>query len=137
MDMKVLALGAYLVVVGALVAFLTVITHLLGERHYQKSTGIPYESGILPTGSARVRFSADFYLIAVFFVIFDVSAIFVFAWAVAARELGWPGYAAIVAFVLETAAGLAYLWRMGAFDWGARRLAAHKKRHGLDSASKL
>jgi NADH-quinone oxidoreductase subunit A len=135
MNIQLLALGGYLLVVGAFVVFLMIVTHLLGERHSQRGTGTPYESGVLPTGSTRIRFSADFYLIAMFFVIFDVSAIFIFAWAVAARELGWPGYAAIVVFVLETAAGLAYLWRMGAFRWGARRLAAHKERHGLGNAS--
>jgi NADH-quinone oxidoreductase subunit A len=132
MDLKVLTLGCYLAAVAGFVALLTLVTHLLGERHSQKGTGVPYESGIPPTGSARVRFPADFYLIAVFFVVFDVSAVFVFAWAVSARELGWPGYIGLTAFVADTAAGLAYLWRMGAFDWGARRLAAHRKRHGLN-----
>ena len=69
-----------------------------------------------------------------FFVIFDISAVYLFAWAVAARELGWPGYAAALVFMVETAAGLAYLWRKGAFDWGARRLREHRKRHGLKGA---
>jgi NADH-quinone oxidoreductase subunit A len=124
-------LGGFLLVVILLVALLMVVTHLLGERHHERRTAVPYESGVNPTGTARLRFSADFYLIAVFFVIFDVSAIFVFAWAVAVRELGWPGYAAILLFICETAAGLAYLWRMGAFDWGSRRLREHRERHGL------
>ena len=136
MSLKVIILGGYMVAVGGFVVILTLVTHLLGERHFQKSTGIPYESGILPTGSARVRFPADFYLIAVFFVIFDVSAVFIFAWAVAARELGWPGYAAVAAFVVDSGAGLAYLWRKGAFDAGARRLAAHRQRHGLADGKK-
>jgi NADH-quinone oxidoreductase subunit A len=124
-------LGGFLLVDGALVALLMIVTHLLGERHKERRTGVPYESGITPTGNARLRFTADFYLIAVFFVIFDVSAVIIFAWAVAIRDLGWPGYAAILIFILETAAGLAYLWRMGAFGWGAKRLAAHRERHGL------
>ncbi len=124
-------LGGFLVFDGILVVLLMIVTHLLGERHREPRTGVPYESGITPTGDARVRFAADFYLIAVFFVIFDVSAVFIFAWAVAIRDLGWPGYAAILVFILETAAGLAYIWRMGAFGWGARRLAAHRRRHGL------
>ncbi len=136
MDLKVLALGGYLAAVAGFVAALNLVTHLLGERHRQKSTGVPYESGIPPTGSARVRFPADFYLIAVFFVVFDVSAVFVFAWAVSARESGWQGYAAVAAFVADTAAGLAYLWRKGAFDWGARRSAAHRERHGLGNGTR-
>jgi NADH-quinone oxidoreductase subunit A len=127
-----LSLAAYLVVVVLLIGLLMGVTHLTGERHFERGTGIPYESGIPPTGSARLRFSADFYLVAMFFVIFDISAVFLFAWAVAARELRWPGYIAILVFMLETVAGLAYLWRMGAFDWGARRLKDHRERHGLD-----
>jgi NADH-quinone oxidoreductase subunit A len=72
--------------------------------------------------------------VAVFFVVFDVSAVFLFAWAVAVRDLGWTGYIAILVFMIETVAGLAYLWRMGAFAWGARRLRDHRERHGVSSA---
>jgi NADH-quinone oxidoreductase subunit A len=126
-----LSLAIYLGVVVALIALLMLVTHLSGERHFQPGTGIPYESGEHITGSARLRFAADFYLIAMFFVIFDISAVFLFAWAVAARDLGWTGYTAAVVFMVETAAGLAYLWRKGAFNWGRERLAAHRERHGL------
>ena len=129
-----LSLAVYLVVVVLLVGLLMVVTHLSGERHLQRGTTDPYESGVVPTGSARLRFSADFYLVAVFFVVFDVSAVFLFAWAVAARDLGWTGYIAILVFMIETVAGLAYLWRMGAFAWGARRLQDHRERHGVSSA---
>jgi len=124
----------YLIADSVLVGFVVALTHFLGERHHQKGTDIPYESGILPTGSARIRFPIDFYLIAMFFVIFDVAAVFLFSWAVAARELGWPGYAAILVFVVESVAGLAYIWSMGAFEWGSRRLQEHLERHGLGNA---
>ncbi len=127
------SLAVYLGVVVALIVVLMIVTHLSGERHFQRGTGVPYESGVPITGSARLRFAADFYLIAVFFVIFDISAAFLFAWAVSARALGWTGYVAALVFIIETAAGLAYLWRMGAFDWGRRRLQAHRERHGIAS----
>ena len=127
-------MAVYFVVVVALVGLLMIVTHLSGERHFELGTGIPYESGVPITGSARLRLSADFYLVAMFFVIFDISAVYLFAWAVAARELGWPGYVAALVFMVETAAGLAYLWRKGAFDWGARRLREHRERHGLKGA---
>ncbi|MGO9308284.1 MAG: NADH-quinone oxidoreductase subunit A [Spirochaetia bacterium] len=130
----VVSLAVYFVVVVALIGFLMLITHLSGERHFERGTGTPYESGVPITGSARLRLSADFYLVAMFFVIFDISAVYLFAWAVAARELGWPGYIAALVFMVETAAGLAYLWRKGAFDWGARRLREHRERHGLKGA---
>jgi len=130
-----LSLAVYLVVVVVLVGLLMVVTHLSGERHSQRGTSDPYESGVTPTGSARVRFSIDFYLVAMFFVIFDISAVFLVAWAVAVRDVGWAGYAAILVFMIETIAGLAYLWRMGAFSWGARRLREHRERHGARSAT--
>jgi len=130
----ILSLVVYFVVVVGLIALLMVVTHLSGERHFETGTGLPYESGMHVTGSARVRFSADFYLVAMFFVIFDISAVYLFAWAVSVRELGWTGYAAAVVFMVETAAGLAYLWRSGAFEWGARRLREHRERHGVTGA---
>ncbi len=128
------SLAVYLGLVVILIGVLMLVTHLSGERHFERGTGMPYESGVPPTGSARLRLSADFYLIAMFFVIFDISAVFLFAWAVAARELGWPGYVAALVFMGETAAGLAYLWRRGAFNWGARRLREHRERHGMSRA---
>jgi NADH-quinone oxidoreductase subunit A len=130
----VVSLAVYFVVVVALIGLLMLVTHLSGERHFELGTGTPYESGVPITGSARLRLSADFYLVAMFFVIFDISAVYLFAWAVAARELGWPGYVAALVFMVETAAGLAYLWRKGAFDWGARRLREHRERHRLKGA---
>lgn len=110
-------LGIYFVVVVILVAGMIVVSYLLGQRHQERATGLPFESGIVSTGSARVRLSAKFYLIAMFFVIFDLEAVFIFAWAVAARELGWAGYWEILVFVGILVAALAYLWRLGALDW--------------------
>lgn len=130
----ILSLVVYFVVVVGLIGLLMVVTHLSGERHFQTGTGLPYESGMLVTGSARMRLSADFYLVAMFFVIFDISAVYLFAWAVTVRELGWAGYAAALVFMVETVAGLAYLWRSGAFEWGARRLREHRERHGVTGA---
>jgi len=52
-----------------------------------------------------------------FFVIFDLEAVFIFAWAVAARELGWTGYIGMLIFVGVLVAALLYEWRLGALDW--------------------
>ena len=125
------ALAWYLILVVVVVGLIHGVTHLLGERHRAKGASLPYESGVVPTGDARVRFPADFYLIAMFFVIFDAAAVFLFAWAVAVRELGWAGYIAAALFMVETVAALVYLWRTGVFDWGKIRGAEHLRRHGL------
>ncbi len=102
----------------ALVAAMLVVSSVLGERHRERATGTPYESGIVSEGSARVRFPAQFYLLAMFFVVFDLEAVFVLTWAVAGRELGWAGYAAMATFVAVLLASLAYLSGVGAFDFG-------------------
>jgi len=112
-------LAVYAAAVLLLVSGMIGLSHLLGERHRDPATGDPYESGILSTGSAEVRLSVSFYLVAMFFVIFDVEAVYLFAWAVAGRELGWSGYAEVLVFVALLAAALVYLWRLGALDWAS------------------
>jgi NADH-quinone oxidoreductase subunit A len=102
-----------------------VISFFLGERHRERVTAEPYESGIKPTGSTGIRLSIKFYLIALFFVIFDVESIFIFAWAIAFRELGWAGYIEIIIFISVVVLTLIYLWAMGALDWARPK---HKKR---------
>ena len=116
-------LAVYIVLVCMLVMAMLSMSFVLGQRHHDRATGSPYESGILSEGSARVRFSAKFYLIAMFFVVFDLEAVFLFAWAVAVRETGWAGYAEALLFIMVLLATLAYLWRVGALDWrqGSRR----------------
>jgi NADH-quinone oxidoreductase subunit A len=105
----------------ALVASMLALSHILGQRHTDRATGEPYESGIVSTGSARLRLSADFYLVAMFFVIFDLEAVFIFAWAIAFREVGWAGYMEILVFIGILIAALIYLWRQGGLDWGTVR----------------
>ena len=112
-------LAAYLAAVVLVIAAVIAMSSVLGQRHRERATSEPFESGILPTGSARLQFSAKFYLIAMFFVIFDLEAIFIFAWAVAAPELGWAGYIEILIFIAVLVAALIYLWRMRALDWGS------------------
>ena len=122
--MNLWPLAVYVAIVGILVTAMLSLSFVLGQRHQDRATGSPYEAGILSEGSARVRFSAKFYLTAMFFVIFDLEAVFLFAWAVAVRESGWTGYAEVLLFVTVLLATLAYLWRVGALDWrqGSRRM---------------
>jgi NADH-quinone oxidoreductase subunit A len=114
-------LAVYFAAVVVLVAGMIGLSYVLGEHHKDRATGEPYESGIVSTGSARVRLSAKFFLVAMFFVVFDLEAVFIFAWAVAARELGWAGYAEMVVFVAILLVALIYLAREGALDWGSNR----------------
>ena len=110
-------IAVYFIAVLALVAGMLVVSYLLGQRHTERATGEPYESGIVSTGSARLRFSVKFYLVAMLFVIFDLEAAFIIAWAIAFRESGWPGYLGVLFFIAVLVAALIYEWRLGALDW--------------------
>lgn len=101
-------------------AGMIVLSHVLGQRHNEHATGSPYEAGIVSEGSAEARFSIKFYLVAMFFVVFDLESVFIFSWAVAVRESGWAGYLEILFFTVILVATLVYLWRLGALDWGPR-----------------
>lgn len=110
----------YAAAVGVIVTAMVILSHFLGERHKEKTTGEVYESGVPATGNARLRFSSHFYLIAMFFVIFDLDAAFVIAWAVSFRELGLPGYIGMVVFIFILIAVLIYELSIGALDFGPK-----------------
>ncbi|MBT1698467.1 NADH-quinone oxidoreductase subunit A [Fulvivirgaceae bacterium PWU4] len=114
------------------------LSFVLGQRHKERATEDPYEGGILSTGSARLRFSSQFYLIAMLFVIFDVETIFIVSWAIAFRELGWYGYVGVMIFVILLFVVLIYEWRNGALDFGPdgkKILKAYKKLNQKKSAA--
>ena len=111
------AFAVFLLGVCALIAFMLGVSSLLGSKAWGRSKNDPFESGMLPVGSARLRLSAKFYLVAMLFVIFDVEALFLFAWAVSVRESGWAGLIEATVFITILLAGLVYLWRIGALDW--------------------
>ena len=115
-------MGLYFIAVLLLVAGMLGFSHVLGQRHRERATDDPYESGIVSTGPGRTRPDVKFYLVAMLFVIFDLEAVFIFAWSVSIRELGWPGYIEILIFIGVLLAALVYLWRLGALDWGPRKL---------------
>ncbi|MDX1496626.1 MAG: NADH-quinone oxidoreductase subunit A [Salinisphaeraceae bacterium] len=107
----------YALAVAALVTVMLGLSHVLGGRSQGRAKNEPFESGVLPLGFARFKLPAQFYLVAVFFVIFDLEAVFIFAWALVAREAGWAGYIEMLIFVSILLAALIYLWRLGALDW--------------------
>jgi NADH-quinone oxidoreductase subunit A len=120
----------YGAIVLSLVGLILTLSYFLGQRHQDRATGEPYEGGILSTGSARLRFSAQFYLIAMLFVIFDVETIFIVSWAIAFQELGWYGYVGVLVFIVLLVVVLVYEWRNGALDFGPdgkKILQAYKK----------
>ena len=121
-------LAIYTLLVILLVITMLGVSWLLGQRRRDDATNDPFESGIVSVGSSQVRISVEFYLVAIFFVIFDLEAVFIFAWAVAFFELGWKGYISMLIFIGVLGLALVYAWRIGGLDWG------NKVRTGLDQA---
>jgi len=89
----------YAVIAFVLPAIIIGAASVLGQRHRDLTTGARYESGLPPAGPLPRRFSIEFYQIAVFFVVFDLEAVFIFAWAVTARAAGWTGYIEVAVFI--------------------------------------
>ena len=120
----------FAVIVFSLIGIMIGLSYVLGERHNEKTTDEPNESGIPPTGDARLRFSSSFYLIAMFFVIFDLDAAFIMLWAVSFRELGLPGYIGIVIFIAILMVLLVYELSIGALDFGpnGKKILKYKNR---------
>ncbi len=116
------SLGLYALIAVLLIGILLLITRFLGQRTGGAVKGQPYESAVIPSGDARLREPVPFYLVAIFFIVFDVEAIFVVSWAVTWDRLGWTGFWQITFFIVILFLGLLYLWKKGGLDWGSRFL---------------
>ncbi len=117
----IFALVIFTVVVFVLIGIMIFLSSWLGQKRPSPEKLRPYESGIIPTGAARLHHPVPFYLVAIFFLLFDVEGIFIFAYAVSAKELGWLGWFQINFFIVVLLLGLAYIWRKGGLEWGPTR----------------
>ncbi|RJR42674.1 MAG: NADH-quinone oxidoreductase subunit A [Desulfobacteraceae bacterium] len=122
-----LSLVIYSVMVLGLVAVILFLAGWLGEKKVRLEKSRPYESGIVPTGPALFDYPVPFYLVAVFFLIFDVEAVFIFSWAAAFELLGWHGWLEISLFIAILIFGLVYIWRKGGLEWGPTATTAKHK----------
>src|SRR5437764_13842060 len=116
------ALGA------AFALFAVGLSSLLGRQRPTPEKLAPYECGMPAVGDARERQSVKFYLVAMIFLLFDIEVAFLYPWAVALRDLGWPGLVQIVTFFLIVLVGFVYVWRKGVTDWRSRRRVASARR---------
>lgn len=78
---------------------------------------LPYESGNLPVGEPRYRFSVKFYVIAMLFVVFDVEAVFMYPWAIVFDKIGLYAFVEMIIFIAILVVGYVYAWRKDAFKW--------------------
>jgi len=113
------SLALFVATVGGLLTALLFLISWLGDKKTGVEKNRPYECGVIPTGWARFRYPVPFYLVAVFFLIFDVEAAFVFSWAVAMKDLSWRGWLQITYFIIVLLLSLFYIWSKGGLDWSA------------------
>ena len=112
-----LALLVFCAIVLGILALILFLSGFLTRKRPTPEKQRPYECGILPTGDARFRYPVPFFLMAVFFLLFDVETAYIISWAAAWPELGLSGYVRMAVFIVVLGLGLAYAWRKGALDW--------------------
>src|ERR1700684_1792354 len=117
------------VIAMVLAAALITISYVFGKRIRNRVKDMPYESGIVPTGDARQRFSVKFYLVAMLFIVFDIEAIFLYPWVVVYREPGLSKalFGEMLVFVILILSGFFYIWKKGALDWSGSDMAGRKR----------
>jgi NADH-quinone oxidoreductase subunit A len=115
-----LSLLIYLFMVIGFTLTIVFLSHRIGESRPNPEKLEAFECGIPPTGDARIRFDIQFYLVGLFFLIFDVEVAFIYAWAVAFWDLELSGLIYITVFIVVLLLGLAYIWKKGGLDWKPR-----------------
>jgi NADH-quinone oxidoreductase subunit A len=96
---------------------LVVLSHLVSPFRPTPVKAEPYESGMIPLGDTRERFSVKFYMVAILFIVFDIETVFLIPWAVAMRPLGWAAFGAAAIFIVVLTVGMIYEWKKGALEW--------------------
>ena len=106
-----------MVISGLTAVMMVMMSHMVGPNRPTPQKGMPYESGMLPLGDTRQRFSVKFYVVGILFIIFDVETVFLIPWAVSFRDLGLFGFIEGLLFVGTLGIGLLYVWKKGALEW--------------------
>lgn len=107
----------YVAIVFALAGTVLLVTWLIGGRHRGGARNEVFESGLIPTGGARIRYPIKFYRIAIFFLIFDLEVAFVLLWALVYKQSSWTGFTHTTIFILLLLFGLIYPWMKGGLDF--------------------
>lgn len=93
------------------------LSHLVSPYRPTSAKLDPYESGMVPLGNTRERFSVKFYMIAILFIVFDIETVFLIPWAVWFRQLGVFGFVEMLIFIAVLLVGFIYIWKKGALEW--------------------
>lgn len=97
--------------------FFFFVGHYVGKKPINAEQAAPFECGNDSTGASGLKLDVKFYLTAILFVVFDIEVVFIYPWAALFKQLGWPGFATMSAFITALAVALAYCWKKGALEW--------------------
>lgn len=100
-----------------LVVLLFLLASLIAPKRRTSVGRVPYESGIAPSGEGWRQLNLRYYLFAVFFLIFDIEAVFLFPWALTFLDIGATAFFEMIAFLSVLFLGLVYAWRKGVLQW--------------------
>jgi len=115
-------IAAYFIILVLMLIFMLLLSHVLGPKTQSRAKNTPYESGVISVDNNKTRFTSHFFLYAIFFVIFDLETIFLFAWVIAFDEVGWLGFIEASIFIVILFVALIYVWRIGALSLKQRHL---------------
>jgi len=110
-----LAFILYLVAILGFVALALILNRLLGPKPARSPLKQePFECGATPADPVAVRrVPIKYYAVAVVFVVFDLEAIFLFIWALAAQPVTGFMLGTFGVFTALLVLILAYVWRSG------------------------
>ena len=113
-----LGLLVTLVIAVGIAGLILFLNAVLGPKNKMtEAKAGPFECGKDPIAIPSGNFSVKFYLIAMFFILFDVEIVWLFPWAVILKSLGWPGIVEMFAFIFVMVLGFVYAWKKGALEW--------------------
>ncbi|GLX77515.1 NADH-quinone oxidoreductase subunit A [Thalassotalea insulae] len=115
-------IAAYFIILALMLVVMMALSYMLGPKTRTRAKNIPYESGVISVSDNKPRFTSHFFLYAIFFVIFDLETIYLFAWVIAFDEVGWMGFIEASVFIFVLLAALVYIWRIGALSLKKRHL---------------
>ncbi|QJC38700.1 NADH-quinone oxidoreductase subunit A [Enterobacteriaceae endosymbiont of Donacia fulgens] len=98
------------------------ISLFLGGRSYGIDKQIPFESGVYSYDTSRIRIHINFYLIAIFFIIFDIESLYLYLWSVTIKIVKLESFIEGILFILTILITLFYLFKMKALDWKYKKI---------------
>src|SRR6202167_6834578 len=108
----------HIVLAGGIATAIISLSWLIGQRKPTRAKMEAYECGMAPVGDARGRFSVQFYMVGMLFILFDVEAVFLYPWAVILRDLGHFGLWEMLVYIGIVLVGFFYVWKKGVLEWG-------------------